>query len=278
MIPEIELIHVIGAVQSAAERLGIPFLLVGAYARDLRLKERIDISSLRATGDIDFAFAVRDWDHYRAMRQALLDRSEGDFAPDQREKQRLIFSQGLPVDLVPFGGVADAQGRLFWPPEGTPMMNVRGFEDALASADPVDLGPLQVRVVSLPAMALLKLMAWNDRPEERTKDIEDFALLLRRYHEVEDESRIFSSPDSDLLESDDFDYDQAWHRIFGRDVGRMISLRATGDCLLQILSRETAGPPYNLASGLRRFFQGDFEKTLKALQSFERGVRDMLER
>lgn len=48
------------------------FLLVGGMARDLLLACAHGIQAQRATEDIDFAFAVRDWRAYGELRDALI--------------------------------------------------------------------------------------------------------------------------------------------------------------------------------------------------------------
>lgn len=275
MIHDEDLIDVIFILKKTFERFDTPYFLIGAQARDLLLTGCTNAVGLRRTEDVDFSIAVRGWSQYQALCQTLRDRPEHDFDSDSHDQQRLIFRGRLKVDLVPFGGVADAEGRMFWPPDNNPMMNILGFEDALAGVISMPLKELNVRLPSLPALALLKLFAWNDRPQ-RTKDIEDFATILERYQNIPSEDRLWSGIDSDLLEEDGFDYILAWHRIFGRDVGRCVRFPATGSCLLGILAREMAGPPYKLITILSHFFNRNFEKSLEAFHWFERGVRDIL--
>ncbi|WP_194727058.1 hypothetical protein [Noviherbaspirillum malthae] len=40
------------------------------------------------------------------------------------------YSNGYPIDIVPFGGVAQKDGQIAWPPEGDVIMNVAGYEEA----------------------------------------------------------------------------------------------------------------------------------------------------
>jgi len=271
-----QIIDAILALNEAAEALRVDFFMIGRLARDVRLGGRVPENRLAATADIDFVFLVRDWDHYAVLQRTLVDRPTHDFRRDPKRRQRLIFRSSLAVDIVPAGGVADAHGRAGWPPDGTPAMNVQGFEDALKDAAGVALGGIQVRVASVPGLALLKLLAWADDPS-RNKDIQDLALFMKHYEKLTDEARLWSGGDSDLSEADDFDFSQAWSRILGRDVGRMIRSPGTVECLLRILRRERA-EPYDLVTLLVRFLVPDFDRAQAIFNAFCIGVTEGLER
>lgn len=70
--------------------------------------------------------------------------------------------------------------RIAWPLDGADVMNVSGFQEALATAEAIRLpGGVPFDVVSLPALALLK---WQERKyTARDKDAADLWLLLRHY-------------------------------------------------------------------------------------------------
>jgi predicted nucleotidyltransferase len=73
------------------------------------------------------------------------------------------------VDNILFGGVERRDRSIAWPPEDDKVMNVSGFAEALATAISVRLpGGVSVDVASLPAMALLKVWAWQDRLVRRS--------------------------------------------------------------------------------------------------------------
>lgn len=273
MIPEPELLEIVRALDAAAIAVESEYFMIGAMARDIRLKEWFNPANLRSTNDVDFVFAIRNWPHYEAIRHALISRPKRDFIPDPHQKQRVLFRKHFPVDLVPFGGIADKNGQLFWPPNRTPVMTVLGLEDALAAADFFAIGDVKVKVASIPALSLLKLIAWNDRPAERPDDIQDFAAFLNAYQHIADIDRLSTEA---LLNDDDFDHRRASCRLLGRDIGRMIRTQATGKLLLKILQRETAGPYYDLVSVLSRFLGNDSDKALNALISFQSGVLDVL--
>ena len=53
----------------------------------------------------------------------------------------------------------------------------------LASAAPVKVNEhITWQAVTLPGLVALKLLAWDDRPEQRGKDGTDLRLILQHYH------------------------------------------------------------------------------------------------
>lgn len=75
-----------------------------------------------------------------------------------------------------------------------------------------------MRIISLPAMAVLKILAWNDR-RERDKHASDVMLLLRHYHAAGQFDRLYDEA-SDLLAAVDYDIELAGAALLGRDARR----------------------------------------------------------
>jgi len=186
---------VIGEIQQAADRLGVPVFVVGAMARIILLENIHGLNAGRATTDADFAFAIDNWEQFHAIRALLLE-SPGINA-SERVIHRLSFrapgsEHPYTIDLIPFGGIETSQNTVAWPPDMAIMMNVAGFSDAFAAAVSVEASPgFEFSVASLPGVAILKLFAWADRRQENPKDALDFLALLRSYHEAGNENRIY---------------------------------------------------------------------------------------
>jgi predicted nucleotidyltransferase len=206
------------AVAAVAERLDIPFFLVGATARDLILASENRPGDWRRTKDVDFGVRVRTWSEYSKLRQGLID--TGRFAPDTAI-QRLLFESAL-VDLVPFGGVAEFDGQIAWPADPETRLNVLGFEEAYRTADTLQVGShpvVTLRVVSCTGLVILKFLAWADRRGFATKDAYDLRLLIKNYLGVGNGDRLFSEH-RDLVNGPDFDYEIAGARLLGRDMAQ----------------------------------------------------------
>jgi predicted nucleotidyltransferase len=137
----------------------IPFFIVGATARDILLEVQYGLGSKRATLDIDIAVFIENWDHFYHLKDELIGAI--DFTPT-RDIHRLLYQERLPVDIVPFGGVAEKDEVVEWPPDGSIKMNVMGFRECFKHAVQVkisDKPKLSVGVVSLAGLAILKLVS-----------------------------------------------------------------------------------------------------------------------
>ncbi len=152
------LARLLSSVRRAAD--DTPLLLVGAAARDILLVHAHGIVMQRATEDTDLALAVRDWKAFLRVRKKLL--ASGMFTAEG-PAHRLWFGDQR-FDIMPFGRVERPDRSIAWPPEGVDVMNVRGLTEALATAVVVRLpGGVLIDVACLPALALLKIWAWEDR-------------------------------------------------------------------------------------------------------------------
>src|SRR5215469_6536454 len=136
------IVRVLQILDPITHDAGCEYFVAGATARDLVMVHVHGLRPGRATYDVDFGIAVESWDHFARLKEHLI--ATGDFAADRRALQRLIYSdQGagfsLPVDLIPFGGVATGDGTIEWQPSRDIVMNVAGFEEALTSSMPVEI-------------------------------------------------------------------------------------------------------------------------------------------
>jgi predicted nucleotidyltransferase len=215
------LLALISTLDRVATQLNIPYFVIGATARDILLEHVYALETTRATRDIDFAVAVPSWEAFAELKARLT--ATGAFFPGAAP-HRLQFGDdpgAYPLDLVPFDGV-EKQGAIAWPPDGNFVMNIAGYADAHASALAVEIAPgFQVKIVSLPAMAILKILAWQDRPE-RDKHASDVLLLLRHYYAAGQFDRLYADG-ADLLAAADFDIELAGAALLGRDATRDVA-------------------------------------------------------
>jgi predicted nucleotidyltransferase len=171
-------------VAECATQLQIPYLVVGASARDMVLHYGYGAKIQRATADIDFALQVPTWDAFATLRNALIANGFS----ETKTSHRLIGPDNWPIDIVPFGGVADENANIKWPPSGDFIMNVLGFQEALDNAKVMriqDEPILDIPVATPEGMAILKFIAWMDREaDNRTKDAKDITYLLTSYEKI----------------------------------------------------------------------------------------------
>lgn len=269
-------VEVFGAIAGVAAARQVRYLVVGATARDMILRHGYDFPIRRATVDIDLGVEVVDWEEFRALKEGLL--ASGQFELT-RSEQQLLFRRHLPIDIVPFGPLEQAGNEISWPPDHGVRMNVLGFEDASRNAQMVRLSSapvLDVPLASLAGLAILKLIAWNDRSSRGRKDAGDLAFLMRSYLDAGNQERL-AEEHPELLAGDDFDYERAGVRLLGRDMARIMSPE-TRAVVLEILNRETDNPRYyRLVEDMMDHFAGAsdaFEESLQFLGALKLGAQE----
>jgi predicted nucleotidyltransferase len=214
--------HILAVVHDVATKQECPYVVVGATARDLLLFHVFGIPASRATRDVDFAIAVESWDKFHRMRNALLATEE--FVPSKVEHRLFFKTTYIPIDLIPFGGVAE-DDTIAWPPAKDTLMTVAGFEDAMAASIQVRVSPtLTVPVVSLAALAILKIFAWEDR-RTTDKDALDLYRVISTYADAGNTDRLYDSG-TPHLDKFNYDFELAGAALAGED-SRMLSSAVT---------------------------------------------------
>lgn len=201
------------AVDHAARAVECEYLVVGASARDLLLHHGYGMNIERATNDVDLGVQVRNWLQFNA----LCDELYGLGFQKTARIHRLQSPQGLPLDVVPFGGISDSDDQIAWPPDQEIIMNVLGFQDALQNAVVVRIAiepELTIPIASTAGLALLKVIAWTDRPSDlRRKDAQDLYQLARSYWRISAEE-VYE--DVELLERFELNADRVGAYLLGR--------------------------------------------------------------
>jgi predicted nucleotidyltransferase len=234
--------RVLRTLDPIAREAGCAYFVAGATARDLILVNIHGLRPGRATRDIDFGIAVESWARFALLKERLV--TTGDFTSDRRSLQRLTYSDqaagfSMPVDLIPFRGVTAADGTIEWPPSRDIVMNVAGFEEALASSIPLQIEEnLIVRVASIPGLMILKLVAWSDRGRETDKDGADIYRLLTSYADAGNTDRLYDQ-EMELLETAGFDLQLAGAELLGRDVAHLCAPSALAVIRSVIESEDT---------------------------------------
>jgi predicted nucleotidyltransferase len=226
-------VEICAAVSEVCSKLAIPYLVVGASARDMVLHYGHGAKIQRATSDLDFGIQVPDWAAFEAMKVQLI---EAGFKETKAEHQ-LISPANVQVDIVPFGELEDSDANIQWPPKGDFEMNVLGFREACEAAEIVrvqDDPVVDVPVATPPGMAILKLIAWADRePVLRGKDARDLSYLLTTYEKVPAiNTQLFTN--IELMEGYDWDVELAGAYQLGVD-SISIASAATAEAILTLL-------------------------------------------
>ena len=215
--------EIVACVDIVAKRLNVEYFIVGALARDLWLVHRLGIPVARQTNDADFAVAVASWMAFHAFRKALLE--SGEFGEARGQVHQLRHRNGIPIDLIPFGGVEREDRSIALPPEGALVMSVFGFREAATQTVEVRLpGSATGRVVTLPALAMLKINAWADRHvRSPQKDAYDFQLIVRNYADLHRHDRLYDNNPYLIGSRADYELAGAW--LLGQDMAQLLDAK-----------------------------------------------------
>jgi len=200
----------------------IPYMLVGATARDLLLYHVFGHAVTRATYDLDFAVLVDSWEQFAIVKGLFLDIPG--FTDRGRSAQRLHYqptgaSFETIIDIIPFGKLETADRTIAWPPDADVVMNVAAFSDVFESSLSVQVRPdLSIPVASLPGLIVLKLFAWLDRHDER--DVQDIRRLMETYTDAGNVDRLYEE-EGDELARMNFDTSVAGSYLLGKDARRI---------------------------------------------------------
>lgn len=200
---------------------GIPYMLVGATARDLLLYHVYGHPITRATYDLDFAIHLDSWEQFANVKRLLVD-APG-FTDKGRIRQRLYYqpigaSFETIIDIIPFGKLEAVDRTIAWPPDADVVMNVAAFSDVFTSLLVVEIEEgLLIPVPSLAGLAVLKLFAWLDRQD--AKDVQDIRRLLETYTDAGNEDRLYEE-EAHELELVGFDTLLAGAYLLGKDAQR----------------------------------------------------------
>lgn len=270
-----KIVALLSEIDTIARDLKLTFFIVGATARDILLQHAHGIHTTRATLDVDIGVFVSDWEQFRTLKEALV--RTGKFSPT-RQAQRLLFDDELLLDIIPFGGVAEENHSIAWPPEYDIQMSVAGFQECYQHAVSVQVRAepdLVVKVVSLAGLAILKIVSWNDNIERRGKDAADLFFIMKNYIDAGNIDRFFE--EADILKAEVSDYDRSSAHFLGREIARMAG-QATKAKLAGILEREAASSQgHKIAIDVLRqdaFRKEPYEQVVEYFNALLRGLLD----
>ncbi len=212
----------------------VDFYLLGAIARDAwYAKEQIES---RATRDVDFAVYISEKEKYDEVFGELI--SNHGFSEIKDVPFRLQTPFTFTIDIIPFGEIS-IDDELIPDESWDRPIFVNGFEEIFRKATiqvEFECDDLEFKVATLPAILLLKLIAYTDRPEKRTQDPQDIAQIIVNYFEIEkemiwEEHHDLFDEDSELIE--------IGARVIGREISEILSENRTlKERVLNILSLE----------------------------------------
>jgi predicted nucleotidyltransferase len=259
------------ALEKGLNKYGIDFYLVGAVARDVWMTAINDIPPSRVTGDIDFAVFINDKNTYADLREYLIN-AEG-FIPYKGNGFVLKWKNIIQIDLMPFGEIEAKPSNVTVEGTGLTSLNMPGFKEIYDSGLPeAELEEKhRFKFCTLPGIVLLKLIAFQERPEIRRDDIKDISKILKHFFDMYADE-IYENH-NDLFGDKDINLNWIAARVLGRDMGKIAQLNE--DLFLRIkkiLKKNTIDiHSSDIAKIMAEFFQNTIEDNVKLLEQVKIG-------
>lgn len=213
-------------------KLEIKFFVIGATARDI-IMELHGEKSGRRTQDIDIAIAIDKWEEFSTIEKEIIQLSN--FNKDLKQQQRFLYLKDFQVDIVPYGGIATAEDKIFWPPDQSFAMTVLGFEEAEKDLLRVKIDDtLEIDIVSLAGIFILKLVAWKDRYHKGNKDADDMGFILLNYLNIHEERAVMEYYEQ-VYEIENFSITKASAALLGIDINILLFDNKTNKAKLKAI-------------------------------------------
>lgn len=213
--------EVLLVVDQCCLNLGIDFYILGALARDVWFTKHGIAAS--GTKDIDFAVFISQEDQYHQLKEKLIN----EHGYSVSIENALTAPNRIQIDILLFG-VLEIEDGIPVAANGPKRVKVNGFKEVyLTSIEQVYiLEDKQFKVATLPGIFLLKLIAFDDRPEHRQNDPIDCINIIKNYFEIEQD--LIYKEHNDL-----FGDEKALEVIAARVIGREMSKPLNNDSKLK---------------------------------------------
>jgi len=229
-------------------QMQIDFYLIGALAKEVWYTGSGQLQ--RTTKDVDFAVFIASKKDYEDVRAHLTETKN--YTESKNNAFIMISPDGIEIDILPFGGMEiddDFEGL------GLTSIKVNGFMEVYQSGTAtVDLNTgHSFKIATLPAIVLLKFIAYDDRPEHRGKDPRDIINIVLHFFNLH--SDLIYDFHSDLFGGEEnLELDQIAAKVIGREIRKIIAgnddlqLRIISILQIQLERREKSGLIRNMAS------------------------------
>lgn len=196
-------------------RNNVSFYLIGANAISLQLLKK-DIQPGRGTKDIDFAIMISSFAQFEKIKKELMNAG---FNSVEIPYTLYHPEYNIAIDLLPFGKIERFEKNEFIK-KSIDIVST-GFDVLLAQTDSIKIeNNISVNVPPLPALCILKLISWDDRPEMRMYDIEDLYRIISIYFEYAYDDIL--EKHFDLLEKEPFEQISIAAEVLGRNAKNAI--------------------------------------------------------
>lgn len=266
--------EMLAALERGFKKFHVDFYLVGAVARDLWMTAINEIPPSRITRDIDFAIFIEGKDIYESLKRYLIEMEH--FQPSKGNNFVLLWQGKMQVDLLPFGNIEDEDAKVSVKGTGLTSLNMPGFREIYESGLPeVELeGEHRFKFCTLPGIVILKLIAWEDRPEMRSGDLKDIMTILSHFFEMYTD-QIYEHH-SDLFGNEGFGLHLIAARVMGREMKKIaVRNEKLYDRITNLLDKNTLDVNTSeIAKIMAKLANTSVEESLKPLSEIRLGFQD----
>lgn len=262
--------EVFDIIDQTLSNLKIPFYLVGVSAVALELLKG-GIKPSRGTKDIDFAIMISSLAEFE---QVVTHLEKAGFNKVKAPWTLYHPEYNTAIDLLPFGQIEENDTVNF--SDRYTDLHVLGFKEVLQHAIPVAIEEKFAQIPPLHGMIILKLIAWNDRPEDRDNDLKDILLIIKEYFDINSEE-IFDEHFDTFPE--EFDKIIVAARVLGRKTAVIISQsKKVKDRIIQVLDNNTSDVNKTpIAERWARENNWTIEYAIKVLSQIKLGITETIE-
>lgn len=198
-----------------ANALDIDFFGVGALARNIWYVE--NDREPRGTKDVDFGVYIPNSEVYSALKEKLI--ADYNYVQSESNAFCLISPDGIPVDFLPFGEIEN-QGKVLIDGKGLTLIQLDGFKEVFDEGiRAVNIGSQTINICTIPSVVLLKLIAFDDRPEHRVKDPMDISSIITEFPHIESD---LLWEEYSYLYDKDISHEEVGTIVLGSEVGKLI--------------------------------------------------------
>lgn len=188
----------------------------------------------------------------------------------------LIWKDKSQVDLLPFGAIEDEDGQVSTGGLGLTNISLQGFAEIYEDGLPeIELeSKHRFKICTLPGIVLLKMIAWDDRPEVRKDDISDIGDILNHFFDMCD-NEIYENH-SDLFGDDYKDRLHTAARVLGRQMSKIAKRKEKLFARIEkILNANIAdGDISKMAILMSGYFQNTVEENVELLKQLKQGFTE----
>ncbi|WP_153795862.1 hypothetical protein [Foetidibacter luteolus] len=262
------------ALERGFQKFQVDFYLVGAVAKDIWLTGIHKIAAGRITRDFDFAVFINQEKIFAELRNYFIQ-TEG-FAAVKDNDFVLIWKDKTQVDLLPFSHISQKNENLNALSLRPVNIRLEGFAEVYENGLPeLDLeGEHHFKFCTLPGIVLLKLIAWDDRPEKRQDDIKDISDILTHFFSIYDQE--IWKQHNDLFDGSDMALIDIAARVMGREISKIARRNPRLFSRVDEILCTAAGEARNsrIAAIMARHIKNTIEENVLLLQQVRLGLNE----